>query len=152
VFSTIAANDQWVDCERLLLPFGSGATVEHMLASLQLTVVGSRPGIVKHFDMQMDVRLQGKIRSGFSPAKPGSAAGYERRATRRNVAHAGRISFERHSVTCIIRNLSVTGAAVEAVNLAAVPDSFRLMLEMESTERSCHVVWRRKNRIGVQFM
>ncbi len=71
VFSTIDANDQRVDCERLLLPFGSsGAEAEHLLASLQLTVVRSRPGILKHFDMQTDVRLQGKIRAGTRPRCP----------------------------------------------------------------------------------
>ncbi|MFB9263336.1 hypothetical protein ACFFWD_09165 [Bradyrhizobium erythrophlei] len=40
---------------------------------------------------------------------------------------------------------------MEAGNLAAIPDSFRLVLEMETTERRCRVVWRRKSRIGVQF-
>ncbi|MGY4312158.1 PilZ domain-containing protein [Bradyrhizobium sp. JR3.5] len=152
VFSTVDANDQQVDCERLLLPFGSdGEKVEHLLASLQLTVVGSRPRILKHFDMQADVRLQGRIRSGFSTGATSEAAGDQRRALRRNVARAARISFARRSMTCIVRNLSATGAAVEATNPADIPDSFRLVLEMETTERHCRVIWRRKGRIGVQF-
>jgi len=150
VFSTIDASEQRVDCERLLLPFGSGAKVEHLLASLQLTVARGRTGILKHFDMQADIRLQGLVRSGFATATSGTA-GDKRRATRRNVARAARISFARRSMTCIVRNLSATGAAVEAANLAAIPDSFRMVLEMESTERSCRVVWRRKSRIGIQF-
>ena len=29
--------------------------------------------------------------------------------------------------------------------------SFSLVLEMETTERHCRVIWRRKGRIGVQF-
>ncbi|WP_050420434.1 PilZ domain-containing protein [Bradyrhizobium tropiciagri] len=148
VFSTVDANDQRVDCERLLLPFGNGAKVEHLLASLQLTAVASRPRIVKHFDMQADVRLQVRIRSGFSAVV---TAGDQRRASRRNVARAARISFARRSMTCIVRNLSTTGAAVEATDPAAIPDSFRLVLEMEATERRCRVVWRRKGRIGVEF-
>jgi hypothetical protein len=151
VFSTIDANNRQVDCERLLLPFGSGVTVEHLLASLQLTVVGSRPRIVRHFDMQADVRLQGRIRSGFSTGATSEAAGDQRRASRRNVARAARISFARRSMTCIVRNVSATGAAVEAADPAAIPDSFRLVLEMEATERRCRVVWRRKGRIGVEF-
>lgn len=151
VFSTIDASDQQVDCERLLLPFGSGAKVEHLLASLQLTVVRSRPRILKHFDMQAEVRLQGKIRSGLSAEATSVAGGDKRRASRRDVARAARISFARRSVTCIVRNLSATGAAVEAINPGAIPDNFRLVLEMEATERSCRVVWRRKGRIGVQF-
>jgi len=151
VFSTIDANDQQVDCERLLLPFGRGVKVEHLLASLQLTIVGSRPRIVKHFDMQADVRLQGKIRSGFSTGATSVAAGDQRRASRRSVARAARISFARRSMTCIVRNLSATGAAVETTDPSAVPESFRLVLEMETTERHCRVIWRRKGRIGVQF-
>ncbi|WP_050625769.1 PilZ domain-containing protein [Bradyrhizobium viridifuturi] len=151
VFSTIDANDQQVDCERLLLPFGNGAKVEHLLASLQLTAVGSRPRIVKHFDMQADVRLQGRVRAGFSTGATSLAAGDQRRASRRNVARAARISFARRSMTCIVRNLSATGAAVEATNPGDIPDSFRLVLEMEATERRCRVVWRRKGRIGVEF-
>ncbi|MFN5665767.1 PilZ domain-containing protein [Bradyrhizobium sp.] len=138
--------------ERLLLPFGSGgAKVEHLLASLQLTAVASRPRIVKHFDMQADVRLQGRIRSGFSTGATSEAAGDQRRASRRNVARAARLSFARRSMTCIVRNLSTTGAAIEVSNPAEVPDSFRLVLEMEAMERRCRVVWRRKGRIGVEF-
>ncbi|WP_429034279.1 PilZ domain-containing protein [Bradyrhizobium sp. I1.14.4] len=108
--------------------------------------------ILKHFDMQADVRLQGRIiRSGLSTGATSEAAGDQRRAARRNVARAARISFARHSMTCIVRNLSATGAAVEATDPADIPDSFRLVLEMEATERRCRVVWRRKGRIGVQF-
>ncbi|MHC6156998.1 PilZ domain-containing protein [Bradyrhizobium elkanii] len=151
VFSTVDASDRQVDCERLLLPFGNGLKVEHLLASLQLTVVGSRPRILKHFDMQSEVRLEGRIRSGFSTGATSEAAGDQRRAVRRNVARAARLSFARRSMTCIVRNLSATGAAVEATDPAAIPDSFRLVLEMEATERRCRVVWRRKGRIGVQF-
>ncbi|MCC8983217.1 PilZ domain-containing protein [Bradyrhizobium acaciae] len=151
VFSTVDANDQQVDCERLLLPFGNGLKVEHLLASLQLTVIGSRPRILKHFDMQSEVRLQGRIRSGFLTGATSEVAGDQRRASRRNVARAARISFARRSVTCFVRNLSASGAAVETTDPAEIPDSFRLVLEMEATERRCRVVWRRKGRIGVQF-
>ncbi|MBR0872798.1 PilZ domain-containing protein [Bradyrhizobium tropiciagri] len=150
VFSTIDASDRRVDCERLLLPFGSRGKIEHILASLQLTVAKTRAHIVKHFDMQATVELQGSIRPGFS-AKSGSAGGDKRRAARRNVARAARISFARRSMTCIVRNLSATGAAVEVSDPAAIPDSFRMVLEMESTERQCRVVWRRRDRVGVQF-
>nr|WP_249159536.1 PilZ domain-containing protein [Bradyrhizobium tropiciagri] len=100
--------------------------------------------------MQATVELQGSIRPGFS-AKSGSAGGDKRRAARRNVARAARISFARRSMTCIVRNLSATGAAVEVSDPAAIPDSFRMVLEMESTERQCRVVWRRRDRVGVQF-
>lgn len=54
-------------------------------------------------------------------------------------------------MTCIVRNLSATGAAVEVNDPAAIPESFRMVLEMEQTERSCPVVWRRRDRIGAQL-
>lgn len=34
---------------------------------------------------------------------------------------------------------------------AQIPDNVRLVKEMESTERHCTVVWRRKTQIGVKF-
>jgi hypothetical protein len=70
IVSTIDANDHRVDCERLLVPFGSdGSKVEQILASLQLTSVPGRiqrTKILNNFQMQADLLLSGKIRSGFS--------------------------------------------------------------------------------------
>jgi hypothetical protein len=159
IMSTMDANDQRVDCERLLLPFGRGGKVEQLMSSLQLTADQSRPRILKHFEMQADPILEIKIRSGFTAGAQSAIAGgkatgngsEQRRASRRNVKRAARISFARQKLTCIVRNLSATGAAIEATNPATIPDDFRLVLEMESAERSCHVVWRRKGRIGVRF-
>jgi hypothetical protein len=54
-------------------------------------------------------------------------------------------------MTCTIRNLSATGASMEGASLIRAPDIFRLVLEMESTERLCTVVWRKKAQIGVRF-
>jgi hypothetical protein len=80
-----------------------------------------------------------------------AAIGENRRAARRNVLRAGRISFGKESMTCTIRNLSATGASMEGASLIRAPDIFRLVLEMESAERLCTVVWRKKAQIGVRF-
>ena len=80
-----------------------------------------------------------------------AAIGESRRATRRNVLRAARISFGKKSVTCTVRDLSATGASIEGAKLAEAPDSFTLTLEMESAARPCRVVWRKKARIGVRF-
>lgn len=76
VISTIDGNERRVDCERLLLPFGrDGSKVEQILASLQLV---SDPGgvqrnkILKHFQMQADLLVSGKIKSGFTRTNPAS--------------------------------------------------------------------------------
>ena len=54
-------------------------------------------------------------------------------------------------MTCMVRNVSATGAAIEAANLAEIPDSFQLVMEMETAARRCVVVWRKEKQIGVEF-
>jgi len=154
IFSTIDANDTRVDCQRLLLPFGrDGTKVEQMLASLQLTVTQGRSRVLNHFEMQADVLLEGKIKPGFTaaPAAASAAGGNKRRARRRDVRRSAKISFARQSMTCMVRNVSATGAAIEAANLAGIPDSFQLVMEMETAARRCAVVWRKEKQIGVEF-
>jgi len=162
VLSTWDAYDTRLDCERLLLPFGRAGKVEQLLGSLQLTNVPNatrRKGALGHFEIHTEIIKSGRIKSGFTQpqadqaaAKAGGASADKRRASRRNVRRAAQINFARQSMTCIVRNLSATSAAMEAANLSAIPDSFRLVLEMESTERRCQVAWRRTNRVGVQFI
>ena len=149
IISTIDVNGQRVDCHRLLLPFGrDGASVEQILASLQLTVASARKRIVKDFKMQAEIVLSGLIRpSGHAAAGKRD----NRKAARRAVRRAGRISFARKRLTCMVRDISASGAAIEDANLTLVPDNFRLMMEMESAERRCTVVWRKPTRIGVRF-
>src|ERR1700730_815082 len=137
IVSTIDSNDRRVDCERLLLPFGrDGSKVEQILGSLQLTNIqgSARKKILNHFQIQTDVLFTGKIKSVFTanpePAVsdkllPGSnaapvlstqkdaATGENRSAARRNVRRAARLSFAKKSLTCIVRNVSATGASLE---------------------------------------
>jgi hypothetical protein len=162
IFSTIDASDQRVDCERLLLPFGHDSKVEQLVSSLQLTVVRGRARILKHFEMQTEMLLEVRIKSGFTATAQsgdgqdaakadGKAAGEKRRAPRRDVKRTARIHFARKNMTCIVRNLSATGAAIEVPDFTGIPDHFGLTLEMESVERRCQVMWRRKSRIGIRF-
>jgi hypothetical protein len=167
IFSTVDANDQRIDCERLLLPFGRDGKVEQLLGSLQLKSIQGvvrRTKVLADFQLQADVLFSGKIASGFTKANPASTAtdtpatlrvagavGEHRRIPRRNTMRAARISFDRESMTCTVRNISATGASIEGANLARTPDHFILVMEMESAARSCKVVWRNSRRIGVQF-
>jgi hypothetical protein len=84
-------------------------------------------------------------------SRAGGAVGEHRRQSGRNTMRAARISFDRESMTCTVRSISATGAAIEGANLARTPDHFVLVMEMESAARSCKVVWRNKTQIGVQF-
>ena len=154
IFSTLDASDTRVDCHRLLLPFGrDGSKVEQLLTSLQLTTIQGRGRVLNHFEMQADVLLEGKIKPGFTaaPAAASAAGGNKRRARRRDVRRSAKISFARQSMTCMVRNVSATGAAIEAANLAGIPDSFQLVMEMETATRRCAVVWRKEKQIGVEF-
>jgi len=172
IFSTVDANDQRIDCERLLLPFGRDGKVEQLLGSLQLK--GSqgdvrRTKVLADFQLQAEVLFSGKIASGFTGVDPatdgqldgsnempafalqaGGVAG-ETPCKSRRTMRAARISFDRENMTCTVRNISATGAALEGANLAKTPDRFVLVMEMESAARPCKVVWRNKTQIGVQF-
>jgi hypothetical protein len=192
IVSTIDSHEHRVDCERLLLPFGrDGSKVEQLLGSLQLTSVPGgirRNKILNNFQMQADLLVSAKIRSGFTNIDPastspamdvheigsatdpepneplraskvapalssqaGAATGEYRRASRRNILRAARISFAEKSMTCTVRNISATGALIEGANLNSTPDGFSLVLEMESAARPCTVVWRKNRQIGVRF-
>lgn len=158
IFSTVDSDGRRVDCWRLLLPFGRDDKVEQLLASLQLSSAERRGDILGIFQNRNHVLLQGKIKSGFSAAKseqtPSSdrpSASDYRRANRHEVLKAGRISFARRMMTCTVRDISSTGASLEAMSFTEVPDDFTLVIEMETVERRCRVIWRRKTRVGVRF-
>jgi hypothetical protein len=160
VVSTWDSHDNKVDCERLLLPFGRAGKVEQLLGSLQLTNTPNsarRQRAVGHFEIHTDIIVSGRIKPGFTPraAEPAEGAGApsidNRRSARRNIRRSARISFAQGSMTCMVRDVSATGASIEAGDLTAIPDSFEMRMEMESAERRCAVVWRKKNRIGVAF-
>src|SRR5271163_2925716 len=53
------------------------------------------------------------------------------------------------SSECTVYNLSETGAQLELRGLA--PNLFDLVVEGDRWRRRCSVVWRKANRVGVQF-
>ena len=54
-------------------------------------------------------------------------------------------------MSCVVRNVSVEGAAIDVENPAFVPARFRLVMANDSSVRECSVVWIQQNRIGVSF-
>jgi hypothetical protein len=163
IISTIGPNGQRVECHRLLLPFGRDGAVEQILASLQLTIVNTRRQVVGDFKMQADIIFSGLIMPGATMKPQDSAASNSargkmaatgrdnRKLPRRAVRRAAKISFAGKRLTCMVRDISASGALIEDANLALVPDNFRMVMEMESVERRCTVVWRKPKRIGVRF-
>lgn len=74
-----------------------------------------------------------------------------RKAPRHRVLKAGTIVFGGGGISCMVRNLSNTGAALDVSSPVGIPDIFTLVLEVEATKLQCRVVWRKETRIGVVF-
>lgn len=73
-------------------------------------------------------------------------------ATRYRVAKPARIEFGGVKTPCTIRDLSVTGAALDISELnGKIPATFNLIMPEDGLKLPCHVVWRSEFRIGVAF-
>jgi hypothetical protein len=77
---------------------------------------------------------------------------HSRIAPRRRVLKSGIIDLGAGgSIACSVKNISETGALVEANTPLFIPDKFKLIVESEDLNRSCQVIWRKEKRIGVAF-
>ena len=75
-----------------------------------------------------------------------------RAAHRHRVLKAGAIEFSGGgAISCTVKNLSASGAALEVVSALDIPDRLILCIPAEHFKRHCHVVWRNEKRIGVAF-
>jgi hypothetical protein len=55
-------------------------------------------------------------------------------------------------MSCVVRNISPAGAAIDVDNPAFVPQHFRLVMAKDpSVVHECRVAWIQKNRIGLTF-
>ena len=76
-----------------------------------------------------------------------------RRAPRLRTFKGGMIIFGvAPPVSCLMRNVSDMGAAVEIESGASVPDHFTLIIKPEFVKRKCRVVCHSAERIGVCFV
>ena len=55
-------------------------------------------------------------------------------------------------MSCVVRNISVEGAAIDVENPAFVPPQFRLVMASDSSVRECRVTWIQQTRIGLTFV
>lgn len=75
-----------------------------------------------------------------------------RRAARHRVLKAGTITFSGGAgISCTVRNLSDTGAALDVISPIGIPQQFVLVMEADKSSRQCRVIWRKERRIGVTF-
>ncbi len=77
----------------------------------------------------------------------------ERRKTpRRPVRKSAAIMLSGgRKLVCTMRDVSKAGAGLEVARDASVPGVFKMMVEMESTQRRCRIIWRAETRMGVVF-
>ncbi len=80
--------------------------------------------------------------------------GNRRSEPRRRVARSATISAHDapSPVPCVVLDISNGGARLDVHHLASIPQRFRLVIDLEGTERTCQVVWRRENSVGVKFI
>ena len=76
----------------------------------------------------------------------------KRAATRYNVLGAATIEFDGGEINCVVRDMSISGAALEVSNPLSVPDRFTLAFRADGLRRMpCHVVWLKQRRMGAAF-
>jgi PilZ domain len=76
----------------------------------------------------------------------------ERRAIPRNpILMSGAIEFAGSTINCLIRNISISGAALDVASPQEIPARFSLFFKADGTHIPCHVIWRQEERIGVAF-
>jgi hypothetical protein len=73
-------------------------------------------------------------------------------APRHPCSKAARIEFVgSRAIDCVVRNLSLTGAAILVPSKAGIPRVFVLTIPEDRLRLACHVVWQNEFRIGVAF-
>jgi hypothetical protein len=77
----------------------------------------------------------------------------KRKAPRRRVLKAGYIKLteKRQTLSCIVRNLSSTGACLELESTTlGIPKHF--VLTFDGSQHSCQIIWRTEAKMGVVFI
>ncbi len=87
------------------------------------------------------------------PSIQASSGRDQRKSKRRPVRYAARVEFKSgRTAGCFLSDVSDTGARLEVPYSDKVPERFRLWLSSDgSARRTCRVVWRKPNQVGVAF-
>jgi hypothetical protein len=76
----------------------------------------------------------------------------DRRATaRQRVFKSGTIEFDGKGIECTIRNVSLTGAALDVASPAGIPHEITVNFTAGNIRQRGHIVWRKEKRVGVSF-
>ena len=74
-----------------------------------------------------------------------------RAAPRKTVLMSGAIEFAGGTINCLVRNISISEAALDVSNPLDIPERFDLVFKADGTHIPCHVIWRQGEQIGVAF-
>ena len=79
--------------------------------------------------------------------------GNRRSEPRRRIARTATITDQTapSPIPCVILDVSASGARLDVHASATVPQRFKLLIDVDGSERLCEVVWRRHNAVGVRF-
>jgi hypothetical protein len=78
----------------------------------------------------------------------------DRRTIKRTrVLRSAKIIVPRRSpvIHCTVQNINNGGACLKLANTFGLPETFDLTFEHGRTRRSCRVIWRTDNQLGVSF-
>jgi hypothetical protein len=75
----------------------------------------------------------------------------KRKYQRTEINEPAYVSSAGSVMSCMVRNISPEGAAIDVENPAFVPPHFRLVMASDSSIRECRIVWIQQKRIGVTF-
>jgi hypothetical protein len=58
---------------------------------------------------------------------------------------------EVHQLKSGVRDLSISGAALDVTSPVGIPDHFTLVFQADGVHMPCRVIWCKEERIGVAF-
>lgn len=87
----------------------------------------------------------------FSDMAPKLGDMEKRNAHRQRVFKAGMIEFPGGAFSCVVRNLSDTGANLDVPSVIGIPHEFTLIIPTAQFRFLCRAVWRSERRIGAAF-
>jgi PilZ domain len=75
----------------------------------------------------------------------------KRAANRHRILKAATIEFGGGGITCMVRNISDSGAMLDVTSPVGIPEHVSLVILAEGKHLPCRVVWRKEKWIGVTF-
>jgi PilZ domain-containing protein len=76
----------------------------------------------------------------------------KRKYARTEIDEPAYVSSGGSVMSCVVRNISPEGAAIDIENPEFVPQHFRLVMAKGASVRECEIAWIRQKRIGVAFV